>query len=287
MVAKAPRSKDALPTGAGAGAHVLVIEARYYESIAEELMAGAIAELEAAGASYERVVVPGALEIPLALAQAVKADLIGSDDADARFDGCVALGCVIRGETSHYDIVCNNANHWLMELAVANGIPLGNAILTVDTEAQALERARGGRKGKGADAVRACLALVAIERVFADEDAGMSAAGKRSGKGGSKGLSRSRARLAAVQALYQMDLAETDLGDVIEEFKRQPAGRRRRGRTASARPMPSTSPRVLQGRGRAPARDRSADRPAARHRLAPGAHRLRSCAPSCARPPSS
>ena len=113
---------------------------------------------------------PGALEIPLALSQAVKSGLIGSDDADARFDGCVALGCVIRGDTSHYDIVCNNANHWLMRLAVENGIPLGNAILTVDTEAQALERAQGGRKGKGAEAVRACLALVAIEQVFADED---------------------------------------------------------------------------------------------------------------------
>ena len=114
--------------------------------------------------------VPGALEIPQALAQAVKAGLIGSDDANARFDGCVALGCVIRGETSHYDIVCNNANHWLMQVAVGNAIPLGNAILTVDTEAQALERARGGRKGKGADAVRACLALIALERVFADEE---------------------------------------------------------------------------------------------------------------------
>ena len=89
---------------------------------------------------------------------------------DATTYGCVVLGCVIRGETSHYDIVCNNANHWLMHVAVANAVPLGNAILTVDTEAQALERARGGRKGKGADAVRACLAVVAIDRAFADEE---------------------------------------------------------------------------------------------------------------------
>jgi 6,7-dimethyl-8-ribityllumazine synthase len=152
------------------GAHVLIIEAPFYQHISEELAAGAIAELEAAGATFERIVVPGALEIPQALAQAVKAGLIGSDDASARFDGCVALGCVIRGETSHYDIVCNNANHWLMELAVRHAIPLGNAILTVDTEAQALERARGGREGKGADAARACLAVIALERVFADED---------------------------------------------------------------------------------------------------------------------
>ncbi|MGE0848246.1 MAG: 6,7-dimethyl-8-ribityllumazine synthase [Hyphomicrobiaceae bacterium] len=158
-----------VPAG-GEGAHILIIESPYYQAICAELAAGAVAELEAAGSTYERIVVSGALEIPQALAQAVKAGLIGSDDANARFDGCVVLGCVIRGETSHYDIVCNNANHWLMHVAVANAIPLGNAILTVDTEAQALERARGGRKGKGADAVRACLAVVAIDRAFADEE---------------------------------------------------------------------------------------------------------------------
>jgi 6,7-dimethyl-8-ribityllumazine synthase len=176
MAGRSKRSAEAselLGTPGGQGAHILIIEAPYYEAISAELAAGAIAELDAAQATYERIVVPGALEIPQALAQAVKADLIGSDDASARFDGCVALGCVIRGETSHYDIVCNNANHWLMQVALANAIPLGNAILTVDTEAQALERARGGRKGKGkgADAVRACLALIALERVFAFEEA--------------------------------------------------------------------------------------------------------------------
>ena len=172
MAGKAQRSAGAreLESEGAQGAHVLIIEAPYYEAISAELAADAVAELAAAGATYERVSVPGALEIPQALAQAVKAGLIGSDDANARFDGCIALGCVIRGETSHYDIVCNNANHWLMHLAVANAIPLGNAILTVDTEAQALERARGGRKGKGADAVRACLALIALERLYADEE---------------------------------------------------------------------------------------------------------------------
>lgn len=169
-MARKPQSADAAATsGQVCGARILIIEAPYYQEIAKELLAGAIAELEASGASFERVVVPGALEIPLALAQAVKADLIGSDDADARFDGCVVLGCVIRGETTHYETVCSNANHWLMEIAVRNAIPLGNAILTVNNEAQALERARGGRKGKGAEAVRACLALVAMERVFAED----------------------------------------------------------------------------------------------------------------------
>jgi 6,7-dimethyl-8-ribityllumazine synthase len=159
------------PTGDGAprgaeGARVLVIEAPYYAAIAAKLMAGATAELEAAGAGFERIAVPGALEIPLALAGAVKAGLIPGDAPHARFDGCVALGCVIRGETTHYDTVCANANHWLMDLAVRHAIPLGNAILTVETEAQALERAQGGRRGKGAEAVRACLALIAHARAF-------------------------------------------------------------------------------------------------------------------------
>jgi 6,7-dimethyl-8-ribityllumazine synthase len=170
MAGRSQRSTTTAPSAGGVGAHVLIIEARYYEKVAEELLAGAVAELEAQGATFEKITVPGSLEIPLALAQAIKADLIGSDSASSRFDGCVALGCVIRGETAHFDIVCNNSNHWLMELATRHAIPLGNAILTVDTEAQAQERARGGRKGKGADAVRACLALVAMERIFADEE---------------------------------------------------------------------------------------------------------------------
>ena len=170
MAGRAQRSAETTPPKGGVGAHILVVESRYYDKISDELAAGAVAELEGQGATFEKITVPGSLEIPLALAQAVKADLIASDSVSSRFDGCVVLGCVIRGETSHYDVVCNNANHWLMELATRHGIPLGNAILTVDTEAQAMERARGGRKGKGADAVRACLALVALERTFADEE---------------------------------------------------------------------------------------------------------------------
>ena len=128
MAGRGQRSVEASDlTGApagGQGAHILIIEAPYYQAISEALAVGAIAELDAARATYERIVVPGALEIPQALMQAVKSGLIGSDDANARFDGCIALGCVIRGETSHYDIVCNNANHWLMQVAVANAILL-------------------------------------------------------------------------------------------------------------------------------------------------------------------
>jgi 6,7-dimethyl-8-ribityllumazine synthase len=148
--------------GGAEGARVLIIEARYYEAIAEALADSAIAELQAAGAGFERLEVPGALEIPLALAQAAWAGLLPADAAGARFDGCVALGCVIRGETTHYETVCHNANHWLMDIAVRHAIPLGNAILTVETQAQALER-----KGKGAEAVRACLTLIAHARAFA------------------------------------------------------------------------------------------------------------------------
>lgn len=167
------------PSSSMAGKRLLIIEARFYDDIADALVAGAVAEIEARGASYARVSVPGALEIPQVLAAAIKAGRIGHDPLDdvmdgfdiediddederARFDGAVALGCVIRGETSHYDIVCENANHWLMQQAIGNNVPVGNGILTVDTREQAMARAEGGRQGKGGDAARACLRLIEI-----------------------------------------------------------------------------------------------------------------------------
>jgi 6,7-dimethyl-8-ribityllumazine synthase len=153
----------------GMRAHILIIEARFYGDIADELVAGTTGCLEDAGATFERVAVPGALEIPQALSSAVGAGLIPRSGPDGRFDGAVALGCVIRGETSHYDIVCNNTNHWMMEVAIRNGVSVGNGILTVDTEAQALARAAGGREGKGGDAARACLRLVELSRSFAGQ----------------------------------------------------------------------------------------------------------------------
>jgi 6,7-dimethyl-8-ribityllumazine synthase len=143
---------------------ILIIEARFYGQIADELARGAIAELDAAGATYDRVAVPGALEIPQALAHAVAAGLIPASGPSGRYSGAVALGCVIRGETSHYDVVCNNANHWLMELAIRVNVPVGNGILTVENEQQALARAQGGREGKGGEAARACLRLIEIAR---------------------------------------------------------------------------------------------------------------------------
>jgi 6,7-dimethyl-8-ribityllumazine synthase len=160
----AGRSTVATGSSTRIAAHVLIIEARYYEAVSDALAAGVLAELAAAGATFDRVVVPGALEIPLALDQAVVAGVIPRAAAAGRYDGAIALGCVIRGETSHYDIVVGNANHWLYEIAVRHAIPVGNGILTVDTEAQAMARAEGGRLGKGGDAARACLRLIELGR---------------------------------------------------------------------------------------------------------------------------
>ena len=152
----------------GSGHRFLIIEAPYYADVAAALIEGALAEFDAAGASYDRIEVPGALEIPQALGAAVKAGLMTTPEATGKYSGAVVLGCVIRGETSHYDIVCNNANHWMMDIAMAHRVPLGNAILTVDTHEQAMVRASGGRKGKGADAARACLRLVQLANTFAE-----------------------------------------------------------------------------------------------------------------------
>lgn len=160
-------------SGLAGTTRVLIVQSPYYADIAAELLAGARAVLDAAGVGYDRIAVPGALEIPQAV-NAYAADgrqfprrRDGAANAVPRYHGVIALGCVIRGETSHYDIVCNNANHWLYRAAADAALPVGNAILTVDTHAQALARARGGADGKGGDAARACLSLVAIARSLA------------------------------------------------------------------------------------------------------------------------
>ncbi len=162
MVQKTPAAPRDEKGAAQIRAHVLFIEARFYEDIADLLIEGAIAECTKRGVTYERIAVPGALEIPQVLAAAAEARAAGR----ATFDGAVALGCVIRGETAHYDIVCNNANHWLFDVAVRQSIPVGNAILTVDSRPQALARAEGGIMGKGGDAARACLRLIETKRAF-------------------------------------------------------------------------------------------------------------------------
>lgn len=171
MVTKPQDSTSAAPAGSPfqCAGRVLIIEARFYEDIGDDLAAGAIEEIEAAGGTYERIAVPGALEIPQVLAQAAAAGHF--EGANPVYAGAVALGCVIRGETGHYDIVCNNANHWLMDVAVRSSIPLGNAILTVESMAQAQERARGGRSVKGGDAARACLRMIEVKQQLSGENA--------------------------------------------------------------------------------------------------------------------
>ncbi|MGB0087695.1 MAG: 6,7-dimethyl-8-ribityllumazine synthase [Rhodomicrobiaceae bacterium] len=138
------------------------MEGRFYEDISAELAKGALAALEAAGASVQRVAVPGALEIPQALAFAVRAGLTPFGATRWRYHGAVALGCVIRGETSHYDIVAGESARALMTIATTSGVPVGNGILTVENQSQAWERASITKANKGADAARACLRLIDV-----------------------------------------------------------------------------------------------------------------------------
>lgn len=144
--------------------HVLIVEARFYQDIADELVRGAILELEAAGATYDRIAVPGALEIPAAIGFAIRSR--DSDAVPRRFDGFVALGCVIRGQTSHYDIVCGESARGLQDLALGHALAIGNGILTVENRDQAWERADVARKNKGGAAARACLDMIALKRHF-------------------------------------------------------------------------------------------------------------------------
>lgn len=141
---------------------VLIIEGRFYEEISDELARGAIAALEKAGASFHRVALPGALEIPQALAFAIRAGLIPFGAARWRYHGALALGCVIRGETSHYDIVAGESARSLLSIAVSSGVPIGNGILTVENRAQARKRASVSEGNKGAAAARACLSLIDV-----------------------------------------------------------------------------------------------------------------------------
>jgi 6,7-dimethyl-8-ribityllumazine synthase len=140
---------------AGDQPHLLIVEARFYDEIADLLLDGARRALDAAGASFDRVTVPGALEVPAAIRLA-----LGTDN----YDAFVALGCVIRGETAHYDIVAGESARGLMDLAVHHGALIGNGILTTENGAQARVRADPSGKDKGGDAARAALALLQVKR---------------------------------------------------------------------------------------------------------------------------
>ena len=142
--------------------HILLVEAPYYTHIAEQLRSGAERALASAGATHEVITVPGAFEIPAAIGLIAR--------ATPRFDGFVALGCVIRGETTHYDHICAESARGLQELAVRDGLAIGYGILTVENEAQALVRASVEGRDKGGEAVRACLAIVDLKRRLAGEE---------------------------------------------------------------------------------------------------------------------
>ncbi len=144
--------------------HILVVEARFYEDVADELVKGASAELERHGASFERVCVPGSFEIPAAIQMGVRSTEFYA--ARRRFDGYIALGCVIRGETSHYEYVCRESARKLQDLACQYALALGFGILTCETKEQAWERARADGRNKGGEAARACLRMLEIKRRF-------------------------------------------------------------------------------------------------------------------------
>ena len=141
---------------------VLIVESRYYDKIAAELLAGATKALVAAGVTYERVEVPGAFEIPAAIKFAVEAE--GGENGS--FDGYVGLGCVIRGETTHYDYVCQESARGLQYLALQHAIAIGYGVLTTENRDQAWVRADRKQGNKGGTVANACLAMIKLRRQF-------------------------------------------------------------------------------------------------------------------------
>lgn len=140
--------------------HLLIVEARFYDDMADALLDGAKAALEEAGATYDLITVPGALEIPAAISMA----LDGADNGGMEYDGFVALGMVIRGETYHFEIVSNESSRALMDLAVSESLAIGNGILTVENDEQAWARARRSDKDKGGFAARAALTMIGLKK---------------------------------------------------------------------------------------------------------------------------
>ena len=136
---------------------VLIVAAPFYRKIANGLIAGARAVLDAAGAKHELIEVPGALEVPVAIRLAAES---------GAFEGYVALGCVIRGETTHYETICAESARGLMDLALTHSIALANGILTVENEAQAMARASVADKNKGREYAQTCLAMINLRRQF-------------------------------------------------------------------------------------------------------------------------
>src|SRR4030088_2491316 len=142
------------------GARALIVEARFYDDIQDALLEGAVTELKAAGVTHDVITVPGSLEIPAAIAIALDA----AEKSGKPYAAAIALGCVIRGDTIHFEIVSTESSRALMDLAVSKRFPLGNGILTVNTEAQAWARAKSSELTKGGDGARAALAMLRIKR---------------------------------------------------------------------------------------------------------------------------
>ncbi|TAL29693.1 MAG: 6,7-dimethyl-8-ribityllumazine synthase [Phenylobacterium sp.] len=140
---------------------ILIVEARFYDDLADALLEGATQALSAFGAEYEVVTVPGALEIPGAIALAEEA---GHKPTGVRYDGYVALGCVIRGETYHFEIVSNESARGIMDLTTGKRLCIGNGILTTEDEDQAWARARFSEGDKGGGAARAALTMIALKQ---------------------------------------------------------------------------------------------------------------------------
>jgi 6,7-dimethyl-8-ribityllumazine synthase len=142
--------------------HLLIVEARFYDDMSDALLEGAVEALKEAGATYDVVTVPGALEIPAAISMA----LDGADGDGVQYDGFVALGMVIRGETYHFDIVSNESSRAIMDLAVSESLPIGNGILTVENDEQAWRRAKRSELDKGGFAARAALTMIELKKKF-------------------------------------------------------------------------------------------------------------------------
>lgn len=154
-------SKDQTPPQAVPGARILLVAAPYYRAVTDMMAQSAARWLQAAGATTDRIDVPGAFEIPAAIALQAA--------SPKGYDGFVALGCVVRGETSHYDYVCGETARALMDLSVQRGLAIGYGILTVESLAQAQERADPNQRDKGAEVARAVAAIIAMKRALGQD----------------------------------------------------------------------------------------------------------------------